>query len=398
MRIAYILARAPFAAQEQFVLTEGAEVVRQGDQLLFVPLRPGPSITPGTPPEAVSRSIGGSGWGPSTLAQATREAVHERGPSGIARILTAARGDEPRIEPVARNAYAVPRTLAIARILRRWRVEHVHAHFSASTATAAWIVAERLGVPWSFTAHSPTDITKRNLLVEKTRAASFARTISRHGRELLTERLPDDLHGKTTVLPMGIRAPAAAGSAAERFVEDERGDEPSLVCVARLIPAKGQDLLLDAIAMLRDERMRVRAHVVGDGPDRERLEGLARERRIEGLVRFHGYVPNPDVLAALAAGAFDACVLPSDSEGVPITLMEAMAAGVRVVATDVGGVSELVRPGAGSLVPPRDVAGLASALRRELTSAEPSRGPQIIRDEYCLSRNVERLRALFRAA
>jgi glycosyltransferase involved in cell wall biosynthesis len=104
--------------------------------------------------------------------------------------------------------------------------------------------------------------------------------------------------------------------------------------------------------------------VAGDGPERTELEALASTSGLRGRVEFLGF--RTDV-PALLAGA-DAFVLPSAMEQQPLVLIEALGAGKPVVATDVGGVAEMV-PGAGLLVPPGDVPALAHALE-ELTTGE----------------------------
>ena len=393
MRVAYILAAAPFAAQEQFALAEGAEVVRQGDEVIFAPLRPGRGrLTPGSPDACASRTLRGAAWSPGVIAGAARELARGKGARRIIRILRSRADDEPLLQPLARNVYVLAKTLSLAEPLRAAGVTHIHAHFCATTATAGWILSELLGVPWGFTAHSPTDITKRNLLTAKVGSASFVRTISEAGRDLIARRVPEDLRSRPRVVHMGVRA------ASGRSPAPVASGRPRIACIARLVPGKRHAVLIEALALLRARGLDVECHLLGDGPGREELQGRATAAGVADLVRFRGYVANPVVLRELAEGRIDLAVLPSASEGLPIVLMEALAAGVRVVATDVGGVAELVTPAVGALIRPDDPDALAEAVREQLSRGAATTGPTLVRERFCLSRNVEALRELLRSA
>ncbi len=159
--------------------------------------------------------------------------------------------------------------------------------------------------------------------------------------------------GRITVIPNPVpsRVPRAGARAAVRRELAVADDELLVLCLARLEPQKGVDVLLDAARGLPG---RVRVAVAGDGPERDRLEGPASEAG----VRMLGH--RADVADLLAAS--DLVCLPSRHEALPLTLLEAMAAGVPVVASAVGGVPELLEGGAGALVHAGDAPGLRDAL------------------------------------
>ncbi|HWP35156.1 MAG TPA: glycosyltransferase [Thermodesulfobacteriota bacterium] len=161
-------------------------------------------------------------------------------------------------------------------------------------------------------------------------------------------------------IPNGIDpAPYAAdGAPVPRPPLPDAAGEPVLGTAGRLVPVKGIELFLHAVHDLSRQGVAVRGLVVGDGPLRPRLEGLARELGLGERVVFAGHVP--DVRPYLAQ--MDLFVLPSFAEGLPMALLEAMAAGLPVVATDVGGVREVLEPAdAGLLVPPGSAGALAAA-------------------------------------
>ena len=130
--------------------------------------------------------------------------------------------------------------------------------------------------------------------------------------------------------------------------------------VGRFIPVKGPDLFLEALARMPEPRPL--GVLIGYGPEAEQLRRMASERGIGSRVRFVSDVRD----AALYFRAFDTYVLSSRSEGLPIVILEAMSAGVPIVATTVGGVTEALREDAAWLVPPEDPAALASAIAASL--------------------------------
>jgi glycosyltransferase involved in cell wall biosynthesis len=141
-----------------------------------------------------------------------------------------------------------------------------------------------------------------------------------------------------------------------------------LLFVGRLVERKGVHLLLDALAR-RADGPPVVLHVVGDGPERARLQERAEALGLGAAAIFHGFVSRAELERRLAA--CDAFVLPAvvdakgDTEGLGVVLLEAMAYGKPVVASAAGGIVDIVRDGRnGLLVPPGDAGALAGALRR----------------------------------
>ncbi len=142
-------------------------------------------------------------------------------------------------------------------------------------------------------------------------------------------------------------------------------DAPLILFVGRLHRQKGLDLLLHALAVLHHSLPHAVLAVAGDGPERPRLARLAVELGVADHVRWLGWQPNPLGLMKTA----DVLAAPSRWEGMPNVILEAMAAGTPVVGTAVEGITELLRPGRGVLVPPDDPTGLAEALRHLLGDA-----------------------------
>jgi glycosyltransferase involved in cell wall biosynthesis len=167
--------------------------------------------------------------------------------------------------------------------------------------------------------------------------------------------------------------------------------------VARLTPVKNHVLLLRAVRRLTAAGPSVHIVIVGDGPERARLEQLAAEWELGGNITFTGTLPNRPNPHAL----FDVSALTSRSEGFPNAVVEAMAAGRPVVATDVGGVRDAVTDGiTGLLVPDDDDAAFAAALERlrsdaGLAASLGRAGQQVARDRFSEEVVLNQLIALY---
>jgi glycosyltransferase involved in cell wall biosynthesis len=132
-------------------------------------------------------------------------------------------------------------------------------------------------------------------------------------------------------------------------------DSKFIVCVAALTPEKGIDVLLDAAARLHATHPEVQWLVLGDGPQHDALVARRKALELEQVVAFAGHVEHPEAVVARA----QVLVQPSRSEGFGSSVLDALALGVPVVASDTGGRPESLASGGGMLVPPGDAGGLA---------------------------------------
>lgn len=183
-------------------------------------------------------------------------------------------------------------------------------------------------------------------------------------RTVELEGLPPE---RSIVIPNGVAFPPEGLAMPEDIAEPGR---PTFVCVASLREKKGQGHLIEAFARVRRRIPQARLLMVGEGPLERALRDDVSSRGLDGSVFFTGF--RADVSSVLAGS--DVFVLSSLEEGMPNALIEAMAAGLPAVATDVGGVGEIMREGeTGYLVPPADPGPLADRMTDLLHDADRRR-------------------------
>jgi glycosyltransferase involved in cell wall biosynthesis len=201
------------------------------------------------------------------------------------------------------------------------------------------------------------------------------------------------------VVPGDYEVPAEAAAAARRSLGAGPGDR-LVVAAGRLHEQKRFDVLLEAFAAAEKRVPAARLAIVGTGSLRGDLEGRARALGVAGRVLFAGF--RPDIPAVLAAG--DLFALSSDDEGLPMVVIEAMAAGRAVAATDVGSVRDLVVDGeTGLVVPRRDPAALAEGMAALLSDdsrrdAMGAAGRARVRERFPLERCVVETERFLRTA
>jgi glycosyltransferase involved in cell wall biosynthesis len=248
----------------------------------------------------------------------------------------------------------------------------VNAHWLYPDCVAGARLASRMAVPLVASAHGCDanrdlgDPGKGPPILGALRQASSVVVVSTPLRErILSEGIPPE---KVVVVPNGVDPSlfrgAAPGDGGGTVPPREEGTR-RILFVGQLVEVKGIPTLLRALALLAGSGATdVRLHLVGEGPLRDSLEGLSEELAVSPFVRFEGQRPHGEVPGWMASS--DLLVLPSAREGCPNVVLEALASGLPVVASRVGGIPDVVGTGQGILVPPGDPEALASALREAL--------------------------------
>jgi glycosyltransferase involved in cell wall biosynthesis len=289
------------------------------------------------------------------------------------------------------------RGATVARLLRDLgRCAHVHAQFADGAASTGLAAARLLGATFSWTSHTSFDSPA---LLPKLRDASFVASISRYDARRLARfagrsHTPDIrvIHCGLDPTAWPFRAPPPVAS------------PPRVLSVGALIEKKGHDVLVRACARLAHEGFPVRCDVVGAGPLAPSLEALVRSEGAGEVVRLLGPKPQAEVRALLAQADVFALACRragnGDLDGLPVSLIEAMAVGVPVVTTDFSGIPDLVRDRVtGLLAAPGDDVAFARALRAALDgSVDRARmaaeARRWVEQEFDVRRECGRLAAL----
>ena len=390
IRMAYLMSRYP-AVSHTFFLNEIAELRRLGVEIHTASINPGQGLTEIDASEAAGTFyVKSSGKG--AALKCCLKTLFSR--PGVAwRGLRAAFG----VEGV--GAYSLF-YFAEAMLLGEWMtargLRHLHIHFGGPVATVGRLTALAWRFHYSMTIHGSDEFydEERFHLREKVRDARFVVCISNFCRSQLMRLLPADDWGKLIVGRLGVDG----GVFVPRPVRTV-AMPVEVMCVGRLVAAKGQRVLLEACRGLLERGVSVRVTLVGDGEDAAGLRAYVQRSGMEHSVHFAGATSHAETQRLLAQA--DIFVLASFAEGVPVALMEAMASQLPCVSTYVAGIPELITSERdGLLVGAGDVEELAAAierlakeagLRARLGSAARER---VVKD-YNLHRNVERLAAIF---
>jgi glycosyltransferase involved in cell wall biosynthesis len=210
------------------------------------------------------------------------------------------------------------------------------------------------------TVHGFVGGTRRGRLYEWLQCRAYRRidavAVSRKlASDLVSRGVPET---RVHVIPnAGVPSESPLSRDVARRRLDVSNEVFSIGWVGRVSHEKGLDVLLEALKEVCD--LPVRLTIVGDGSGRGELEQLSSRGALHSVVRWAGVLPDPPGLLA----AFDVLVLSSRTEGTPMTLLEAMGAGVPIVATAVGGIPDVITGEHGLLVPPEDPTALAVAIR-----------------------------------
>lgn len=291
--------------------------------------------------------------------------------------------------------------LRLVRYLRAEQVDVIHAHKFGSNVWAA-VLGTLCRVPviiahehtWSFEGQRLRRWLDRWIVG---RLSDMVIAVSEADRRRMIEivRMPPE---RVRLIENGIRPAGVGDREAVRQSVGADGDTPVLVSVSVLRPQKALDVMIRAFAIVRSARPAVRLLIAGQG-NRDALSALVRELDLEQAVTFLGF--RRDVVNVLAAG--DIAVSSSDYEGSPLAVMEYMAAGLPVVATDVGGVPRLIEHGrTGLLVPRRDPQALAAALElllddRGLAREMGDRGRERQQRDFSFDATLREVQALYDA-
>lgn len=286
--------------------------------------------------------------------------------------------------------------IALAKRLKKDKIEHLHNHLGDNSGNVTMFAAKLAGIPFSISIHGP-HIFFDGLYWALDKKTEHAKFIACIGHFCTSQMMlySDKAHwSKFNIVRCGVDL--------KQFdYQPPKGKAKKLVYVGRLSAEKGLPILFDSLTILKQRNIDVELTLLGDGIDRVFLQDLAKSMQIDDRVVFGGFVDQATIASTLRAS--DMFVLPSFAEGIPVALMEAMAIGIPVIATYVGGVTELVINGeTGQVVSPSDPVGFADAIARYVEDAnfctQVSEGArEKVVNEFNIEVQVDKLAELFSA-
>jgi glycosyltransferase involved in cell wall biosynthesis len=280
--------------------------------------------------------------------------------------------------------------------MRSQNHRHLHIHFCGPVATVGMLASMAWGFSYSLTVHGPDEFydVEKFYLRQKIERAKFVVCISDFCRSQLMRIASPEHWDKMHVARLGVDLEVFSPV---RPLSNSVG-RMEILCVGRLVPSKGQLILLRACAILHAKGCPIQVRLVGDGPDRKHLEAFAKQEELP--VFFEGARTHDETRQLL--GEADIFALASFAEGVPVALMEAMAMEVPCVSTAIAGIPELIRDGLdGLLVPASSAEVLAAALERLVEDLQLRRsiglaGRKRVREFYNLPENMKVLASVLR--
>ena len=391
MKLLYVAKQLPFGETEAFILPEIASHQAAGWEVWLAPTQSGPLVHEESA-ALIPRTLHAGLLSPAVLMGFAAELV--RAPATVLRWGWIAAGSGALS---LKNLAVWPKGVWLGRRVRELGIEHLHLHWASVPATMGMIAAAIAGRPFSITAHR-YDIAQGNLMRLKATRALFIRAIDEGG----ANEIRDQVRGSGVepwLLRMGVRIAADVAPLEGGVLQPIR-----LVMAARFMEKKGHRVLFDALALLRRAGIAAEVDLFGNGPLQHELQAKAEQLGLSASVRFCGVAPHDALLGHLRSGRHHAAVLPSlvarnqDKEGIPVFLMEAMAAGLPSISTPNGGIGELARDGACLLVPEGDAQALADAIARLARDPEERRrladaGRRRVIEEFQIETCMTKLRA-----
>lgn len=279
--------------------------------------------------------------------------------------------------------------------MKKQNLSHLHVHFATAAATVGMVAKQVFSISYSITVHGPDEFYDVPGYSLKTKVihADFICCISYFASSQLMMLCSHTMWNKFEICPLGVDPSVFAP---RPFRENPSPLE--IICVGRLVPVKGQFILLEAIAKLIEQGRKLQLRFIGDGPDRANLEQEVSRRGLNQYIFFEGAVNQERILEFYKYA--DVFALASFAEGVPVVLMEAMMMEIPCVTTHITGIPELIKRREGILVTPAHVEELMKVIallmdRPSLRRQLGEEGRTWVLKNYDLRTNTERLASIF---
>jgi glycosyltransferase involved in cell wall biosynthesis len=302
-------------------------------------------------------------------------------------------------ETAGENCWCFFAGFALAELARRDGIQLLHAPWANGPCTAAWVAAQLTDLPFAFTGRAGDIYPPDGLLREKLAACLFARVNTAANLHYLRAHVPVGQEGKIALIYNALTLPE------DRPVKAAPPPPYKILAVGRFARTKGFACLMTAMARLKREAFPCRLTLVGDGGLRVALRALRARLGLEDCVSMPGFAPHdkmPELLERHHVLAAPCEVTGSgDRDGIPTVIIEALAQGMPVVSTNVGGIGEVVVHNVtGLLIEQRDPRALARAIRvlaveRDRALALGAEGRRLVRRMFDPQANIQALYRLY---
>ncbi len=284
--------------------------------------------------------------------------------------------------------------VALAEYFVQAGVSHIHTHFAWEQVDLLRFIKRLTGIPYSITLHAADIFSEVYNLSRSVLESSFSLTISEYNRQHLISEYK--------IPPQKIRVVHCGVDPDDFPVSDTHTNDeiPEILSIGRMVDKKGFDILLNALKILKDKNVAFQARLIGDGPLLAELKERRDKLGLKNVVTFTGSQPHDIVKTALVNCDFFALACrqtkEGDIDGIPVVLMEAMAAGHPVISTRISGIPELVQEGSGFLVEPEDAYSMAQGLQQLIAEQKQKsmmgkKGREIIEKEFSIKSQVKGL-------
>ena len=294
----------------------------------------------------------------------------------------------------------LPKAAYAAQQMQQEGIRHIHAHYATHPALVAWIIHQFTDIPYSITVHAHDIFVRTAMLKTKLQDATFIAAISQFNREYLTSLMGDWVTDKIHIVHCGINPQ----NYPIRLNVLESGQPIEIITIGSLQPYKGQIHLVEACAHLKKWGIPFHCRIIGEGEERPNLEKQIPAHQLQDQVELLGAKTQAEVASLLSTA--HCYVQPSiitaagKMEGIPVSIMEAMACELPVVATQLSGIPEIVQANeTGYLVPPADSIALATTIADVFKNYGKAKdlavnGRNLVLQEFELKTNAQQLSRL----
>jgi glycosyltransferase involved in cell wall biosynthesis len=296
--------------------------------------------------------------------------------------------------------YHFCQAFSVAIILKKYQCQHLHIHFAHVSTQIGMYASSLASIPYSFTSHA-NDLFQRGLLLDnKIKRAKVAVTISDYNYNFLKKYTNNE--EKLKIIRCGIDLNIYQFSIKEY---DIKKNKVILKTLGRLVEKKGMDVLILAVANLKQKNIDFHLEIGGDGPLRSTLEDLVFQTQLSSHISFTGSVHHDQVSSWLKEA--DLFILAckktavGDYDGIPVVLMEAMAIGIPVISTDISGIPELIQEGVtGYLAQSDNPQSLANVIENRIMNLSSmneviENARQKIENDFNINKNINDLLKIF---